>query len=348
MVRTNARLTIATAGLLLFSVLASLGVAEAVMRAISRLRSAQVPPLAPELAGLPQIRSLFELATPNQRGVYKGHLYQTNSTGFRGREYVREKPSNAFRIVAIGDSFTMGDGVDEDQAYPALLEKALNTSGPGHYEVLNLGIAGFNVRHSLDRLHKIGLMFAPDLILYGFTINDLDLLPGYRHTEVPGEASPFQVVGDARLAWSLFRDLVWPPLGSYLYELNENFFDNPEVWGSFRSNLSELARVGRGRGDCVVVLIHTDLVHLGRIHPLRRHYEAVERAVAEQGMTAIQTLPFVIGRGSEGLTIGFLDPHPNPKGHRAFARALLEGLSSLPESCWKDQRPASFVLGQNP
>src|SRR3989338_5125678 len=51
----------------------------------------------------------------------------SNSFGFRGKEFTREKRRGVYRIIAIGDSCTFGVGVSDDEhTYPALLEKKLN------------------------------------------------------------------------------------------------------------------------------------------------------------------------------------------------------------------------------
>ena len=56
------------------------------------------------------------------------------------RVLVKAEAPGEDRIVVGGDSVTMGAGVWERQAYPALLEARLNERAEGiRYEVLNLG-----------------------------------------------------------------------------------------------------------------------------------------------------------------------------------------------------------------
>lgn len=63
----------------------------------------------------------------------------------RGRILNRVSHSNDFIIVCIGDSFTYGLCVEEQDAYPAQLERMLhyNLSGK-HFRVFNLGVPGSN------------------------------------------------------------------------------------------------------------------------------------------------------------------------------------------------------------
>src|SRR5262245_29171607 len=62
----------------------------------------------------------------------------TNALGFREPRLPSPKPAGVTRIVALGDSFTQGYGVAEDEAYPHALEARLAARGR-RIEVLNLG-----------------------------------------------------------------------------------------------------------------------------------------------------------------------------------------------------------------
>ena len=57
--------------------------------------------------------------------IYKTPEYefkvQTNSQGFRGWDYPVEKSESTIRILAIGDSFTYGWGVELEDTWPYLL-----------------------------------------------------------------------------------------------------------------------------------------------------------------------------------------------------------------------------------
>lgn len=95
----------------------------------------------------------------------------TNSDGLiGGTDYVINKPERVFRIVAIGDSFTEGPFVKAEFTYPKLLEKMLNatSSCPGidRYEVLNLGVGGYDIEYAAHRLETKGLKYEPNLVLW--------------------------------------------------------------------------------------------------------------------------------------------------------------------------------------
>lgn len=104
-----------------------------------------------------------------------GVTYEVNQAGFRDRERTPAKPDGTFRIAVIGDSLAFGYGVALDATFGALLEQRLATSRAGRsFEVLNLGVSGYNPYTEAELLRGVGLGYAPDLVLVQFCINDLN------------------------------------------------------------------------------------------------------------------------------------------------------------------------------
>jgi acyl-CoA thioesterase-1 len=75
------------------------------------------------------------------------------------------------RILILGDSLTEGFGVDPKQAYPALVQKKLDSLFPGKYEVLGAGISGSTTASALGRL-KWHAKAKPDFVLITLGSND--------------------------------------------------------------------------------------------------------------------------------------------------------------------------------
>lgn len=68
---------------------------------------------------------------------------QTNSLGLRNPELVLPKPPDQTRIVFIGDSFTFGFGVAENEAFPRLVGNILQSQLPARtIEAVNAGMPG--------------------------------------------------------------------------------------------------------------------------------------------------------------------------------------------------------------
>jgi acyl-CoA thioesterase-1 len=82
---------------------------------------------------------------------------------------------STFRIMILGDSLTEGYGVPEEEAYPALLEKKLNSllspKTQLDYEVINGGISGATTSGGVSRIEWF-LSAKPDYLLVALGGND--------------------------------------------------------------------------------------------------------------------------------------------------------------------------------
>jgi hypothetical protein len=108
---------------------------------------------------------------PNLRDVaaFQGNGLSSNARGLRGRrEFADPKPPGVFRIVALGDSFTFGEGVGDEETWSHRLQELLPQT-----EVLNLGVHGYGHDQMLLHLQQEGLRYQPDLVLLGFLTLDM-------------------------------------------------------------------------------------------------------------------------------------------------------------------------------
>src|ERR1039458_548824 len=67
-----------------------------------------------------------------------------NNLGFRDRDF-QVRRSSAKRVLAIGDSFTYGWGVDAENSWPKVMERELRQGGL-EIEIANLGAPGAGPR----------------------------------------------------------------------------------------------------------------------------------------------------------------------------------------------------------
>ncbi len=98
-------------------------------------------------------------------GVWKFH-YTINEDGCRGTRV----PNNATSpvVVALGDSYTMGIGVNDGEEYPAILAKELGDN----FCVLNCGSPGWGLPQEVRRFHEFALKFDPEIVILQFCAND--------------------------------------------------------------------------------------------------------------------------------------------------------------------------------
>ncbi len=104
------------------------------------------------------------------------YVQRVNNLGIRGKDRTLEKPSQHYRILMLGDSFTMGKGVEDDQTFSALLENSLNlkkTCTSKTFEVLNAGVDSYAPILSYIQLKKYLAPMRPDVIVLNLDPNDL-------------------------------------------------------------------------------------------------------------------------------------------------------------------------------
>lgn len=73
-------------------------------------------------------------------------------------------------IVAVGDSLTAGQGLAEEESYPALLEQKLQADGY-NYRVINAGVSAETSSGTLSRLEWV-LSMNPDIVILETGAND--------------------------------------------------------------------------------------------------------------------------------------------------------------------------------
>jgi lysophospholipase L1-like esterase len=109
-------------------------------------------------------------------GEYR-YDFRHNRYGLRDTEHDLARPPGTFRILGLGDSFTYGVGAAFEETWLYRLEQALNAraagNGPGRVEIIKAGVARYFPEPERLLLEKLGPRFDPDLVLVGFTPNDL-------------------------------------------------------------------------------------------------------------------------------------------------------------------------------
>src|SRR5690606_30943952 len=99
---------------------------------------------------------------------------QTNSHGLRDGERPLRKPDGTYRILALGDSYAEGHGVEFEHSFLFKLEQMLNA--PAGYERLDIvkaGVGGWGPVNEWQYSKSKGHLFQPDLLLVTFfTGND--------------------------------------------------------------------------------------------------------------------------------------------------------------------------------
>jgi len=115
----------------------------------------------------------YDFLQDPKRSSETRYTIHSNSLGFRGREYTKEKPKGTFRIIALGSYHTFGHGVNDDETYESRLENNLNQKSElkgRKFEVWNGGRHAASAIIGLARMKYEIFDYKPDLLIldYGF------------------------------------------------------------------------------------------------------------------------------------------------------------------------------------
>lgn len=267
---------------------------------------------------------------------------ETTERGYRNHETHGAPGEPATRIVGIGDSVMFGWGVDNDDVYMARLGELLaETAGDRHWTVVNAATPGYNAVQAVASLEHRALALDPDVVVYGYCINDKEL-PRFlltRETEPePPRSYLWQLLSSRRLHGSQTPESA---MGELVKLGNDQTSTDPAKappdyahmvgTAAFERAMDRLAALSRERGFRVVVLIHPPLPP--DVEPMfhARGFEVVHsepylRRYAEaNGLETIVDPPLIVGRPCRGRGI---DLHPSGLAHGLIAEALRDHLAA--------------------
>jgi len=104
-----------------------------------------------------------------------GEIYRfsTNRHGFRDRDHNLSKGSNIKRIIFLGDSYTAGWHVSDEDVFVKLFEKMVNEKKDVKYDVMNMAISAWSTDQQLLCLKQEGVKYKPDYVFLMIAPNDI-------------------------------------------------------------------------------------------------------------------------------------------------------------------------------
>ena len=163
------------------------------------------------------------------------YVVQTNSHGFRTKEFTTIKPAGVYRIICIGGSTTV-QGITNEMTYPEILEKLLKKRYPHlQIEVLNFGIGRTESNYWADRLEDLFRM-QPDMIIQYNAVNDISWRYFPRHNNTCTNKMKHIFLKAVNYSYVLQR----------LFPLDTSFFD--KCIEQSLDNFNKIATEARSRG----------------------------------------------------------------------------------------------------
>lgn len=275
-----------------------------------------------------------------------GVRYDINAVGLRNPEVVSPKPPGVFRVLALGDSITLGYGLASELSYPRLLEKMAQGA---RVEVINAGAPGYHFQDFVEYLEHYGMALEPDMVLCALTRSDVDPPMkleirdgvGYDDGEKVGIIPPFakKVLRHSRLYLAAGRTrwelMGYRPPNRSEAARNEAF---EKVWPSVEANLNRLT------ADCEQRQIPLMIAYLPVLPETMRGVEypaLLERFAQREGAKFhfVNVLPKFETEKAKELYLPMDTSHPNALGHQIIARTIAD------DPFFRRTLPAGVQLG---
>jgi lysophospholipase L1-like esterase len=287
---------------------------------------------------------------PSTSQRWYGCEYNVNSNGFRMMEEVGSKQPKEYRVLAIGDSVTLGMGVYKTQdVWPNLLQPMLRANGFPTARVLNSGVQGWNLlRASTNGIVSSEFLpflksniqeLQPDLVIYCICFNDVpsrveELFSitneknKKRFNVIPDSAREwFKRKATYRLARDVYRHIQFDQLD---YSAIPTPNDSPELWKRVSAELQALKQVTEGAGaKMICVMLPFSYQMLPQNKELLGMNKKWQAALTECGIPwADITERMESGNVLEFYVFGDV-VHPNEKGQALLAEAAMSLIKKL-------------------
>jgi hypothetical protein len=269
-----------------------------------------------------------------RRWIRSGAVH-LNGAGFREREFPATKPPGIYRIAAVGDSFTYGNGVRQQDRYSDLLQRML----PEHLEVLNFGAGGANTPEHRTLVARLLAGNQPDFILLQWYVNDVEdddttgrpaftpLMPFRPLADRLGPSSALYTVANAKWAET---QVALGMTHSYAEHLDRRLRDpNSANSQADRHLLLDLIAQCNKFGVPIGIVLFPDLAgDLGENYPFAYLHERILDICRDQELTCLDLRKdFSLVKDRRLLWANRLDHHPGALPNEIAAVKIFETYS---------------------
>lgn len=270
----------------------------------------------------------------SNRHFFGGKTVNSNSKGIRGKtEYTYSKKENKPRLLILGDSFTFGDGVNNNETYPYYLQQKLPDA-----EVINFGVHGYGHDQMLIYLKEEGVKYRPDIVILGYMSTDSERnMLNFRDYAKP----KFRLKGDRLMLCDspvpsidrVLRDIRWESkFFSILNILGHQLFYKTEFYKRQEKELTlgilkEIAATSKNIGAVPIFAYLSNVRYGGALEAMTREEEDFSKDCKEIGVDCVFLRQNVQRETEKGLQIEMAG-HFDAKTYEIIASGIKEYLIS--------------------
>jgi lysophospholipase L1-like esterase len=265
---------------------------------------------------------------PNRHAQLMRTDFKTNSKGLRDREFPYERVAEKRRILMLGDSLTVGWGVEEKETFSKQVEKMYAAKG-ADIEVINTGVGNYNTVQEVEYFLMEGHKYQPDVVVLNFFVNDAEIaVPAKTPSALMRHCySCVFVLGQYDAVMRRFFGKVdWEEYYLGLYDEGRS-----KGWLDVKESIRKLAEYCKAQGIVLLIANHPELHDVGHYH-FQSITDLVRRTADQFGVGFVDLLPYLKDQDSSMLWVTPPDPHPNALAHKLLAQGLFDALQKIDNS----------------
>lgn len=225
--------------------------------------------------------------------------------------YSIEKPKGTYRIITLGDSFTYGLNVNTEDNWTERLENVLNTDlkckNIDKFEIINLGVEGYDIEYSVERFRLKGKKYNPDLVLWLLGGNDFNRINEFLQPTIVKVVNAY-----------LNKDKTQGPftngeLTDQLAKIDKEFEDRYSPEFLVRYSKNALFKINNYYGGALIIISF----------PMNDEYKQIINEFVKKRGNAFYFNSLAFPDEKEKLP----DGHPNEKGHLRIAKDIFNYLT---------------------
>lgn len=250
-----------------------------------------------------------------------------NSWYCRDREWAQNKPSDVYRIAFVGDSFTYGWGInDENDRFTNLIRQKFDHRSDRSIEVMNVAWVDWDTKNEWQASRDMIQQYDVDEIVLCYLPNDIDKrIPMNKNENYrkPPKSRWFNTDSSFLLDYIYYR--VYAPRISSIQSYSDwlwSGYMNEEVWKQHQADLTEIINLCRNQQvNLRVALLPLINTSVGQYQSEVIHSK-LTRFFEEHQVPTVDLLPAIQKQNPADLVVNAHDSHPNERANKLFAEAI--------------------------
>lgn len=248
-----------------------------------------------------------------------------NSMGLRDKEY--EFKHDTYRILALGDSFTYGSGLRNQNSWPKKTETFLHSKGFNNLEILNGGRPGTDTISQYKLFERFTSKYEPDMVVMGFIINDCTNICSTCGAVNLKNKFEEKIKSKQQIKSYLFRYieltyLKYKLTRETIAEYSLPYENNSHEFQQCKEGFLKFKNASEQNDFELIVIIYPMLIQLNENYPFREIHKTMEDFLDSEGIKVYDLTPEFYNYNNKDLWLSWYDSHPNIMANEIAAKKI--------------------------